>query len=834
MALKFKIYYRKPYIKYLVFLVIGLLAISISSVPKQALAVSGSDFQAGRIIDNGIFFDNTTMTSLDVQNLLNAKVPICDNNGTKIYSGTQTRAQYSLTKGYSTPFTCLKDFRQDTPDMPSQSGRCHTFYGSNRSAAQIIKDVGDACGINPEVLLVLIQKESGLVSDDWPWSIEYQQAAGFSCPDTAPCDPAYANFFYQVYYAASQFKYYQSSPSLFSYQSNRNNNIQFSPISSCGSSTVFVQNQATAGLYNYTPYQPNAAALNNLYGSGDACSAYGNRNFWRIFNDWFGSTYAKPYQWQLSSQGAYGDPGRTKPINTDDLAPNTTYYLTVNAINMGSHTWHNNDASPINLGTINPSNHASPLCDSSWVNCARPATLMESSVAPGDTGTFEFSIHTPNSYGSYKEYYNLLAEGSTWMNDIGMNWPFNVRPPTALAQSSSQQVYVDSLHTKTASTSYLAPNTTYYMGVSMLNTGNTTWSNSGSNPVRLGTSNPQDRISSFCDPSWLSNRPATLMESSVAPGDTGTFEFSIDTPNSYGSYKEYFRPVVEGSMWMNDTGMYWPLISTSPIALWQVTSQILYTDSSKTTVFNNSAVPNNTRYYVVISAKNTGNTTWSNSGSNPVRLGTSNPQDRISSFCDPSWLSCNRPATLMESSVAPGDTGTFEFWVNSPYSTDNVNLKEYFRPVVEGSMWMNDLGMYINEITYTGNTQWGYMGQQAFSDKSKTLQFDLNNAKTNTNYYLEIKMKNTSGTIWQKNSLNLGTSNPQDRISSFCDPSWLSCTRPTTLAQQTVIPGDIGTFDFTIKTPSNPMVTNEYYNPVIDGVTWLQDIGLFWHITTTN
>jgi len=51
-----------------------------------------------------------------------------------------------------------------------------------------------------------------------------------------------------------------------------------------------MQNAATAALYNYTPYQPNKAALDNLYGSGNSCSAYGNRNFWRMYNDWFGPT----------------------------------------------------------------------------------------------------------------------------------------------------------------------------------------------------------------------------------------------------------------------------------------------------------------------------------------------------------------------------------------------------------------------------------------------------------------------------------------------------------------------------------------------------------------
>jgi hypothetical protein len=51
-----------------------------------------------------------------------------------------------------------------------------------------------------------------------------------------------------------------------------------------------IKNKATARLYVYTPYTPNKAALTNLYGLGDSCSTYGNRNFWRIFNDWFGSS----------------------------------------------------------------------------------------------------------------------------------------------------------------------------------------------------------------------------------------------------------------------------------------------------------------------------------------------------------------------------------------------------------------------------------------------------------------------------------------------------------------------------------------------------------------
>lgn len=57
---------------------------------------------------------------------------------------------------------------------------------------------------------------------------------------------------------------------------------------------MLIRNQATASLYNYTPYQPNAAALAAGYGTGDACSSYGNRNFWNYFSDWFGNPAGSP------------------------------------------------------------------------------------------------------------------------------------------------------------------------------------------------------------------------------------------------------------------------------------------------------------------------------------------------------------------------------------------------------------------------------------------------------------------------------------------------------------------------------------------------------------
>ncbi len=82
---------------------------------------------------------------------------------------------------------------------------------------------------------------------------------------------------------------------LFRYRAFRDNYIQYNPNAGCGGTNVYIQNQATAGLYSYTPYQPNPSALANLNGGGDSCGAYGNRNFWVLFNNWFGSTFANVF-----------------------------------------------------------------------------------------------------------------------------------------------------------------------------------------------------------------------------------------------------------------------------------------------------------------------------------------------------------------------------------------------------------------------------------------------------------------------------------------------------------------------------------------------------------
>lgn len=249
--------------------------------PTPALAASGSDFKAGNIISDAVFHNNAAMTVSTIQNFLETKVKTC-----------------------ASGYTCLKDYAQATPNIAADR-YCAGYAASSReTAATIIKKVADSCKINPQVLVVLLEKEQSLVTSVAPSESRYQKATGFSCPDTAPCDPNFSGFMYQVYYAGRQFNVYEQNPNSYRYKAKQTNTIQYHPNLSCGTKSVYIENQATANLYIYTPYTPNQAALNNMYGTGDACSAYGNRNFWRLFTDWFGSTQGKSSPLTKSQAGS--------------------------------------------------------------------------------------------------------------------------------------------------------------------------------------------------------------------------------------------------------------------------------------------------------------------------------------------------------------------------------------------------------------------------------------------------------------------------------------------------------------------------------------------------
>jgi hypothetical protein len=255
----------------------SLLLATLAGNPSSANAADLSRFDPGFIIADNVFYSGNTMNSGEIQTFLNSKVGAC-----------------------AAGSVCLKNFAQNTFNRPADA-MCAAYVGGQaETAAKIIEKVALACSINPRVLLVMLQKEQGLVLASAPGNPEtswtYKAAMGYACPDTAPCDARYFGFYNQVYMAAWQLKRYSNPPGtsrFFTwYPVGSVTNVRFHPNESCGSDPVLIRNAATAALYYYTPYQPNSSALAAGYGTGDACGSYGNRNFFAYFTDWFGSTTA--------------------------------------------------------------------------------------------------------------------------------------------------------------------------------------------------------------------------------------------------------------------------------------------------------------------------------------------------------------------------------------------------------------------------------------------------------------------------------------------------------------------------------------------------------------
>lgn len=231
----------------------------------------GQAFDPGNIISDADFFRAGSMSVEQIQAFLDNRLPSCQSG-----------------------YVCINKYTEDTWDR-DKTVLCDAYDGERgETVAEIIHKVSAACGVAAEVLIVLIQKEQGLVTLSNPTKSRYDRATGYACPDTAPCDAQYFGFYNQVYNAAKQFKRYANPPGtsrFFTwYPVGQTSNVGYHPNRACGAMPVRIQNQATAGLYYYTPYTPNQAAMANLTGLGDTCSAYGNRNFWRLYNYWFNPT----------------------------------------------------------------------------------------------------------------------------------------------------------------------------------------------------------------------------------------------------------------------------------------------------------------------------------------------------------------------------------------------------------------------------------------------------------------------------------------------------------------------------------------------------------------
>ncbi len=272
---------------------------------KTTSAATTQGFNAGNIISDAVMGNYNSMTLSDIQRFLTSKNP-CNNRDHNRYQQLERdnpKYDWHWKDGH---FVCLSEERFGDGQQ----------IGSGQTATEIIYQAAQDYKINPQVLLVVLQKETSLVTDPIPNNGDYRKAMGFACSDSAPCEAKYYGFKNQIRAAANLFHEVLSG-GWSNYPVGKTVYVQYNPNKACGGSNVYIANKATSALYRYTPYQPNQSALNAGYGLGDGCGAYGNRNFYLYFNEWFGSTQAYVNGTQVTiPDGIYG---LTSKINSKEI-----------------------------------------------------------------------------------------------------------------------------------------------------------------------------------------------------------------------------------------------------------------------------------------------------------------------------------------------------------------------------------------------------------------------------------------------------------------------------------------------------------------------------------
>ncbi|MDB4940080.1 MAG: hypothetical protein JWO40_505 [Candidatus Doudnabacteria bacterium] len=256
----------------------------ITAVIFTPLAQAFADFNPSKLIDDKTFSDTQTFGSAaGIQQFLTSKnSPLAD-----------TSADF------------LQKLKEPTDSIIKTGlGDPEPNLGRLRTAAELIWDASVQTGINPQVILVTLQKEQTLITGSFSASrlqSALDHALGFGCPSTG-CDQNLVGFYHQLFggFDAQGNKYVGSPGSLmrsFNTSGGRGpyvdaqgqvfgpgplirishvndvivlDNTLGGPQNPQPTQAVTLSNNATAALYRYTPHVYN-----------------GNYNFWKFFDQWF-------------------------------------------------------------------------------------------------------------------------------------------------------------------------------------------------------------------------------------------------------------------------------------------------------------------------------------------------------------------------------------------------------------------------------------------------------------------------------------------------------------------------------------------------------------------
>ena len=230
------------------------------------------------------------------------------------------------------------------------------------------------------------------------------------------------------------------------------------------------------------------------------------------------------------------------------LAPGTSTTLTVKFTNTGTATWQKGvTGKQANLGLNGDTLTFAGLgMNDGWLSANRLATTTEASVAPGQTGTFTFNVRAPMTPGTYRLPLRPVIDGVTWMEDSGV-FMVIVSAPTYHSRWASQTAYP----------TLRAGQISGPLTLTFTNVGASPWVKGATGQEALLGINLDDLTWASLGVSWpAQNRVATQSEATVVTGQTATFTFQVKAPATPGVYSIHLRPVIDGTTWMEDEGVF--------------------------------------------------------------------------------------------------------------------------------------------------------------------------------------------------------------------------------------------------------------------------------------
>lgn len=305
------------------------------------------------------------------------------------------------------------------------------------------------------------------------------------------------------------------------------------------------------------------------------------------------------------------------------------------------------------------------------------------------------------------------------------------------------------------------------------NSGNTTW-NENTFFAILATKATDMYIASD-KATWKSE----IVGHPVAPGETATFEIPLKASHLGGFATLEVFPMINGT-----TKLEKYLSFPTQINGANFDYELVNMDIPKETLKPGETMT------IKIQLKNTGDSSWRNTGDNKIMLGSENSRDHIVRILpEPS----NRLAGLEQAEVKPGETG--DFIVNVVAPAREGLYREYFAPVIEGITWLPHRDNYIEFYVDNISSQARFLGGKYMTETLEPRQSKV----------IQLQFENTGENNWEKSGdtpFNVDITKNAALYATASD-----------LVEESVAPGETATMNLTIQAPSTEGVYRTIVTP---------------------